>query len=582
MSTKTIDTYHIRVYMNARRLGIPQTDAAEIAEISSRSGQRIESGTHQPQRGRSHLQRTVADPLAEVWDSELEPMLVREPKLKAMTLFEYLQEKYPGQYPQVLRTLQRRVQTWKVLHSKSPEVMFELRHEPGMMGLSDFTHLKKVQVTINAQPYEHILYHYRLAYSGWQYALVIEGGESFVALCEGVQNALFLSGGAPQQHRTDSLSAAYHNLGGKHPKPLTRLYDDLCAHYRLQPTRNNTGIAHENGSIESPHGHLKNRIEQAIYLRGSADFASVAEYQALIDTVTAKLNRLCQAKFEQEKPYLQPLPKYRLADYEVLSVRVSRRSTISVRRILYTVPSRLIGRRLEVHLYHNRLVGYFGTQSVVELPRVRVSEPGNCRGHSIDYRHVIEGLRRKPRAFLYCTWQKELLPNAEYRSLWEHLKTQFPLDDAARLMVEALYIAGTQNQETSVAEYLQQQLAAGTLTLARLTEQFTFSDAPNLPSERVIQHDLSSYDQLIQPSPTNVSTLPDPLPKSDSLAQAAQPLPHDRPMGSNRTPSNPATLVLCQILAGIVLSRSPQERTTPLTTLSVRSTTSSRKKFYQL
>jgi hypothetical protein len=205
-----------------------------------------------------------------------------------------------------------------------------------------------VQVTIGGQPYEHLIYHYRLAYSGWQYALVIEGGESFVALSEGLQNALFLSGGAPQQHRTDSLSAAYHNLGGK-PKPLTRLYDDLCAHYRLQPTRNNLGVAHENGSIEASHGHLKNRIEQAIYLRGSADFVSVAEYQALIDREVAKLNRLHHAKFEEEQAYLQPLPKYRLPDYEVLSVKVSRRSTMSVRRILYTVPSRLIGRRLEIH-----------------------------------------------------------------------------------------------------------------------------------------------------------------------------------------------------------------------------------------
>lgn len=568
--------------MNARRLGLTQTDAAEIAEISSRSGQRIEGGTHQPQRGQSQAQRTVPDPLAEVWDSELEPMLVREPKLKAMTLFEYLQEKYPGQYPQVLRTLQRRVQTWKVLHGKTPEVMFEIRHEPGMMGLSDFTHLKNVQVTIGGKPYEHILYHYRLAYSGWQYALVIEGGESFVALCEGLQNALFLSGGAPQQHRTDSLSAAYHHLGGKHPKPLTRLYDELCTHYRLQPTRNNTGVAHENGAIESSHGHLKNRIEQAIYLRGSADFASVAEYQALIDSVSAQLNRLCQAKFEKEKSYLQPLPKYRLADYEVLSVRVSRRSTISVRRILYTVPSRLIGRRLEVHLYHNRLIGYFGTQPVVELPRSRVSESGNRRGHRIDYRHVIEGLRRKPRAFLYCTWQQELLPNAEYKSLWEDLKTRFPLDDAARLMVESLYLAATQNQETAVAEYLQQELAAGTLTLARLTQRFTFSDSLNLPPVSVTQHDLSSYDQLIDPCPTDIPSDPDPLPESDSVAQAAQPLPHARPVGIFRAPGDTATLVLCQILAGIVLSRSPKKRTTPFTTLSGRSATSPRKKFHQL
>jgi hypothetical protein len=125
--------------------------------------------------------------------------------------------------------------------------MFELRHRPGMEGFSDFTELSGVEITIKGQPFKHILYHYRLGYSGWQYAQIIQGGESFIALSEGLQNALFACGGAPRQHRTDSLSAAYRNLGGGRRKPLTRLYDDLCHHYRFEPTRNNRGIAHENG-----------------------------------------------------------------------------------------------------------------------------------------------------------------------------------------------------------------------------------------------------------------------------------------------------------------------------------------------
>lgn len=68
--------------MNARKLGLTQADSAQIAEISTRSGQRIESGTHQLNRGQYQNHRTVPDPLAEVWDSELEPMLRQEPRLK--------------------------------------------------------------------------------------------------------------------------------------------------------------------------------------------------------------------------------------------------------------------------------------------------------------------------------------------------------------------------------------------------------------------------------------------------------------------------------------------------------------------
>jgi hypothetical protein len=562
---QTIQNYQIRVYMNARDLGLSQTDAASIAEFSERTGQRIEAGTHQPNRGRVRDWRTSADPLVGIWEEELEPMLRREPRLKPTTLFEYLQERYPGQYPQVLRTVQRRVRTWKALHGQAPEVMFELRHEPGVMGISDFTELKGVEITIHGTPFEHLLYHYRLAYSGWRYAQVIQGGESFIALSEGLQNALFESGGAPQEHRTDSLSAAYRNTGGKGRKPLTRLYDDLCHHYRLRPTRNNKGIAHENGAIESPHGHLKNRIAQALYLRGSTDFASVADYQAFISGIVAKLNQQHQAKFAEEQKHLQPLPPQRVADYEVLTARVSSRSTIDVRCILYTVPSRLIGRQLELHLYHDRICGYLERQLVVELPRMRVTAKDKRRARCINYRHVIEGLRRKPRALIYCTWQQDLLPNEPYRQLWQQLQANFDIDSAAVLMVEALYIAATQNKEFAVAEYLATQLAAATLTLAALQKHFQLLKETALPTVRVQQHDLKDYDQLLQPVQPAASS--EPLPESQPPPQTPAPLPHAPTLGNPRTSGHARTVVLRSILAGTLrigggptLEHAPQTR----------------------
>lgn len=346
MPGQYIKDYQVQVYMRARETGCTQPEASAIAGFSERSGRRIEHGEHQPKYGQDRNWRTRRDPLAEVWDSELEPMLRREPRLEPTTLYESLISKYPGQYEQTLRTLQRRVETWKALYGDPKDVMFQLRHEPGEMGLSDFTELKGMEITINGKPFEHILYHYRLAYSGWQYVQIIQGGESFIGLSEGLQNALNACGGAPKLHRSDSLSAAYRNMAGKRHKPLTRFYDELCEHYRMRPTRNNTGIAHENGSIESPHGHFKRRLIQQLYLRGSFEFESTAAYQEFIEQVVATINAKCSQKFEQEKQHLQPLPKYRFADYEELTVKVSCYSTIEVRCVLYTVPSRLIGRQL--------------------------------------------------------------------------------------------------------------------------------------------------------------------------------------------------------------------------------------------
>ncbi len=529
--------------MNATESGDSRSKAAAQAGISDRTARRIESGSHRPQRGRPRDWKTRQDPFDGIWDAELKPMLEKEPRLEPMTLFEELQERYPVGYEDKLRTLQRRVEVWKAENGKPKEVMFKIKHEPGVMGLSDFTHLKGVTITIGGQPLQHILYHYRLAYSGWQYVQVILGGESFIGLSQGLQNALSACGGVPQTHRTDSLSAAYRNTGGRNPQ-LTRLYGEVCDHYRMQATRNNPGVAHENGSIEGSHGYFKRRLCQALYRRGSFEFESVAQYQALIEGVITQLNGKCAQKFEVEKPFLQALPRYRTADYEVLSAKVSSHSTISIRCMLYSVPSRLIGHSLTIHLYHDRLVGFVGTTQVVELPRLHVSgSEAIRRARSINYRHVVESLRRKPRAFLYCDWQNDLLPDDDWRELWQQLNQGSDPDQAARLIVEALYIAATQDQEAEVAAYLRQELEeAKTLSLSRLQQRFQSRSETPVPNISTEQHSLASYDQFLSPKPSD-----DPLRESDNTAQATQTEPFPVRLADDRTPRHPRELELCSI-----------------------------------
>jgi hypothetical protein len=435
-----------------------------------------------------------------------------------MTLFEYLQETYPGKYEGVLRTVQRRVEHWKASQGKPKEVMFKIRHEPGEMGLSDFTHLKGVTVTIKGKAFQHLLYHYRLAYSGWQYIQVIQGGESFVGLSQGLQNALAACGGGSQIHRTDSLSAAYRNVGGRNPK-LTQMYDEVCRHYHLRPTHNNKGVAHENGSVESPHGHFKRKLCQALFRRGSLDFESVSAYQALIEQVVAKQNAKRTQKFEVEAALLQPLPRYRSPDYEVLSAKVSCYSTINVRSIIYSVPSRLVGQRLTVHLYHDRLVGFVGRTEVLVLARLHIHGSEKIRrGRSINYRHLVESFRRKPRAFLHCDWQADVLPNEQWQQLWQQMKQIIEPDSAARIMVEALYVAATQDKEAEVAIYLAAQLAARTLTLRQLQQAFDLiPTAHTMTFIETTGHNLATYDQLLS------GTFEQPLPEPQRPPQTPSP-----------------------------------------------------------
>jgi len=86
---------------------------------------------------------------------------------------------------------------------------------------------------------------------------------------------------------TAATACRFRNLDREAQEDLTRRFEELVRHYGMQPTRNNPGVAHENGSIESPHGHLKNAIKDALLLRGSRDFEDLAAYR-FIDEIDGR------------------------------------------------------------------------------------------------------------------------------------------------------------------------------------------------------------------------------------------------------------------------------------------------------
>src|SRR5204863_3783067 len=154
---------------------------------------------------------------------------------------------------------------------------------------------------------------------GWRHAQVSVGGESFIALSAGLQAALWRLGGVPEEHRTDSLSAAFNNLAEQ--ETLTRRYDDLCRHYGMRASRCNPGQSNENGSIESRHDSLKTALDQALRLRGSRAFDGRAGYEAFVDQIVQRFNARATKSLAVERPMLKSLPTRRTAEYEELPAR---------------------------------------------------------------------------------------------------------------------------------------------------------------------------------------------------------------------------------------------------------------------
>ena len=497
MSGKLINSEQVKVYMKKRSEGKSQETAAAKANISIRSGRRIEQDELQPGSKCEREWRTRADPFDGVWEDEVVPLLEKSPKLTATTLFEELQNNHPGDYQdRQKRTFQRRISEWKALFGAEKEVMFRQEQVAGRMGISDFTKLKKVTITIKGEPFSHLLYHFRLAFSGWCSVKVVRGGESYAALAEGLQDALWRLGAVPREHRSDSLSAAFRNLTKDESEDITCRYQQFCQHYGMVPSRNNAGKGHENGSIESPHGHLKKRIRQALLLRDSSDFDSVETYEKFINDIVRKINVHKQNKLEEERQYLLPLPLRKTADYSELIVRVSTSSTILAKRVLYTVPSRLIGESLRIHIYDNRLEVYLGATHTVTLIRKFVFN-NNKRARQVDYRHVIASLERKPQAFRYSQLRDDFLPSDIYKSVWTWLDQKMQPRNACKTMVGILALAYRADCEKQLEEHLQNLMAEQEIpNLYDLKNKFE-KEVKSVPCIKIEQPSSESYDVLL-------------------------------------------------------------------------------------
>jgi len=263
----------------------------------------------------------------------------------------------------------------------------------------------------------------------------------------------------------------------------------------MEPTRNNRGVAHENGSIESPHGHLKQAIEDALLLRGSRDFDDLQAYRRFVDEVVGRRNARDRKRLDLERSALQSLPQRRTTDYEETIVTVTSTSGFILKKVFYSVPSRLIGHRLRVRLYDDRLECFLGSTPLTTLRRGWPHSSGK-HGHVVDYRHVIHALRRKPMALLNLVYREQLFPRRAYQRAFEALLAGDSEKQACRTVVGLLALAHDRACEAELAEAINAELDAGRLPdLDTLGRCF----APNpaaMPDITVEVAPLHLYDEL--------------------------------------------------------------------------------------
>jgi hypothetical protein len=434
--------------------------------------------------------RTRDDPFVEVWPA-LVAQLQATPALEAKTLFAELQAQHPDRFEEgQLRTLQRHVQRWRAQHGPDQEVFFAQAHRPGEAAQTDFTWATELGITLAGLAFVHMLCHVVRPYSNWEWATVCLS-ESMAALRRGIQGAFFRLGRVPTWHQTDNSTAATHDLpSGK--RAFNEDYVALMRHLGMQPRTTAVGAKEQNGDVEAGNGAFKRRLTQALLVRGSRDFADRATYEQWVQQSAEAANRGRARRLAEDLAAMRPLVATRLPEWTAVEVPVSCWSTIAVARGIYSVPARLIGVVVTVHVFEDRLDVRYGGEVQLTLARLR-----GQGGHRINYRHVIWSLVQKPGAFARYKYRDDFFPTLTFRRAYDAFQAQAPGTGGDLAYLRVLHLAARTLQDD--VETALGLLLDGGLPLTPEAVQALVTTAPTIDVPALVAPvvDLTAYDALL-------------------------------------------------------------------------------------
>jgi len=434
--------------------------------------------------------RTRENPFEGDWPW-IEGLLRTTPELEAKTVFEALLERNPGQYQEgQLRTLQRHIKRWRALHGPDKRVFFAQSHRPGEAMQTDFTDGNELRVTIGGEPFAHKLCDAVLPYSNWQWVTVCKS-ESLLALKRGVQEAVFRLGKTPVHHQTDNSTAATHNPGGKGGRCFNKEYETIMEHLNMKPRTTGIGEKEQNGDVESGNRWLKAYLKQQLLLRGSTDFASEQEYEEWLWVMIERKNRRRTERLQEELAVMTPLTADRLPLHREFRPKVSTWSTVQILRKAYSVPSRLIGERVDVRVTDRQVeVRYAGE---VQLVTARLT---NSKSHRVDYRHVIWSLVKHPAAFERYRYREEMFPTLVFRKAYDDIRQRKPSTRGDLEYLRILHLAAATYQD-EVESVLRSKLDGGVSIVFEEVRQAIAPMHPDVPDIAAFEVDLRAFDSLL-------------------------------------------------------------------------------------
>jgi hypothetical protein len=278
------------------------------------------------------------------------------------------------------------------------------------------------------------------------------------------------------------------------PEVFNDNYKALCLHYGLDSAKIQPDCPNENGDVEQSHYRFKRAVEQALIIRGSRDFAGREDYEKFLDGLFKQLNSGRQEHLAEELKIIGQLPAKRLEGFRRLHCRVSRASTISVLKNTYSLHSRLIGEAVEVRIYADYLEVWYAQRRIETLQRLRGEN-----NHTINYRHVIDTLVRKPGAFENYRYKQDMFPTSQFRIAYDILIGQLGIKAANKQYLKILELAAKQN-EALVNDILRFLIDQNQSINAERVKQMIEEDMkpPEITDVHIEEIDIAFYDDLLE------------------------------------------------------------------------------------
>jgi len=340
------------------------------------------------------------------------------------------------------------------------EVFVPLTYRPGDLAEVDFF---EVLVDLDGVRRKAWLFLMRLMYSGRDFAWIYERQDQ-ISFLDGHVRAFAHFDGVPARVAYDNLRAAVVRILVGGARTLTPRFSALASHYLLEACFCRPGEGHDKGGVEARGKAI--RQQALVPIPTGPTLATInatllARMDARVDTTRDAVGQTIGVRFAEEQRLFRSVPTPFAPEATTLAT-VTPRALVRLEGAYYSVPTRWAGLDVVVRTGATTvtIVGRTGTR--IQHPRLRFGQ------RSIDYRHYLSELARKPQAV------RQVLPDllrdlgAPFPAIWDQLHAAHGPRDAARLLAKVLGHLDTHGPDV-VVPALRAALVAGTPLLLALT-----------------------------------------------------------------------------------------------------------------